>query len=90
MVTGNIDILVITERKLDSSFPNAQFIIDGFSEPYMMDRDRHGGGVLILFIEINLRKCKWLMVSTYHPPSQSDQYYFEYGACWKDLALLNI
>ena len=47
LVTGNIDILVITESKLDSSFPNAQFMIDGFSEPYRMDRNRHGGGALI-------------------------------------------
>ena len=27
----NIDILVLTETKLDSSFPNSQFAIDGFS-----------------------------------------------------------
>ena len=30
-----------------------------------------------MFLEINLRKCKWLLLSTYHPPSQSDKYYFE-------------
>ena len=30
-----------------------------------------------MFIEINLRKCKWLLLGTYHPPSQSDKYYFE-------------
>ena len=26
-----------------------------------------------LFIELNFRKCKWLLLGTYHPPSQSDQ-----------------
>lgn len=99
LVTGNIDILVITESKLDASFPDAQFIIDGYSEPYRLDRNRQGGGVLIyiredipskkltrhvfpndiegLFIEINLRKCKWLLMGSYHPPSQTDQYYFD-------------
>ena len=29
------------------------------------------------FVEMNFRKCKWLLLGTYHPPSQSDQYFFE-------------
>ena len=29
-----------------------------------------------IFIEINLRKTKWLIFGSYHPPSQSDSYYF--------------
>ena len=31
-----------------------------------------------IFIEVNLRKQKWLMLGTYHPPSQSDNYYFDH------------
>ena len=30
-----------------------------------------------IFSELNFRKCKWLLVGTYHPPSQKDQYFFE-------------
>ena len=30
-----------------------------------------------LFIELNFRKYKWLLSGTYHPPSQSDQYFFD-------------
>ena len=30
-----------------------------------------------LFIELNFRKCKWLLSGNYHPPSQSDQYFFD-------------
>ena len=30
-----------------------------------------------VFSEINLIKAKWLFCSCYHPPSQSDQYFFE-------------
>ena len=30
-----------------------------------------------LYIELNFRKSKWLLHGTYHPPSQSDQYYFK-------------
>ena len=29
-----------------------------------------------IFIELNLRKVKWLFFSTHHPPSQSEDYYF--------------
>ena len=29
-----------------------------------------------IFVEVNFRKSKWLLCGTYHPPSQSDQYYF--------------
>ena len=35
------------------------------------------GDVEALFIEVNLRNIKFLLVGTYHPPSQTDQYYFE-------------
>ena len=31
----------------------------------------------MIFVEINLRKSKWLLCGTYHPPSQSDQYHFD-------------
>ena len=47
IIRGKIDILIITETKLDESFPNAQFFMEGYSEPYRMDRDRNGGGILI-------------------------------------------
>ena len=30
-----------------------------------------------IFVEINLRKCKWLLFGTYHRPSQNDNYYFD-------------
>ena len=29
------------------------------------------------FVEIYFRKSKWLLCGTYHPPSQSDQYFFD-------------
>ena len=47
VIGKNLDILTIQETKLDSSFTPQQFIIEGYSEPYRLDRDRDGGGVLI-------------------------------------------
>ena len=49
-VVGNkIDILLISETKLDDTFPLSQFIWEGFTSLYRLDRTRHGGG-LMLFI----------------------------------------
>ena len=38
-VKGNIDILMISETKLDESFPVGQFLIDGYSVPFRFDRN---------------------------------------------------
>ena len=40
---NDIDILMISEIKLDSSFPTGQFHIHGFSESYRFDRNGSGG-----------------------------------------------
>ena len=45
-VQGKHDILDITETKLDSSFPNKQILVDGFSDQYRLDRNIHVGGLL--------------------------------------------
>ena len=29
-----------------------------------------------MFIELNFRKIKWLLLGTYHPPNQNDKYFF--------------
>ena len=44
IIGNNIDILIITETKTDSSFLNSQFMIEGFSMPFRLDRTRFGGG----------------------------------------------
>ena len=56
LVRGKVDILVITENKLDSTFPTSQFLIEGYSEPYRFDRNRNGGGVFIYVREDIPRK----------------------------------
>ena len=47
LIKGNIDILVMSETKIDDSFPMQQFIIEGYVRPYRRDRNKEGGGVLI-------------------------------------------
>ena len=36
-ISRNIDILLISETKVDNSFPLAQLKIDGFSVPFRLD-----------------------------------------------------
>ena len=44
-----MDILMISETKIEESFPLSQLMIDGFSVPYRYDRNVYGGGVLVYF-----------------------------------------
>ena len=48
-IKGNIDVLLVSETKIDDSFPIGNFLIDGFSTPYRLDRNSNGGG-LMLFV----------------------------------------
>ena len=41
-ITGNVDIHMISETKLDNSFPEGQFLIEGYRKPYRIDRNCHG------------------------------------------------
>ena len=38
MIRGRVDILLISETKLDSTFPRPQFFLQGYSEPHRLDR----------------------------------------------------
>ena len=46
-VAGNIDVLMISETKIDESFPVGNLLLPGFSVPYRSDRDSKGGGILL-------------------------------------------
>ena len=46
-IKGNVDVLMISETKIDDSFPVGQFLIEGFCTPYRLDRNSKGGGILL-------------------------------------------
>ena len=50
LVKENVDILLISETKFDSSFPTAQFLDNGFLT-YRRDRNRNGVGMLLYIRE---------------------------------------
>ena len=51
---GNIDILMISETKIDNTFPHSQFLIDGLSRPCRLDRDLIGVGIFYMSVKMFL------------------------------------
>ena len=43
--------MLISETKIDDSFPKGQFLIDGFSALYRLDRNYQGCGLILLVRE---------------------------------------
>ena len=92
-----LDIIMISETKIDESFPVSQFIIEGYSKPFRRDRNSNDGGILMyvrddipckeikthklpddiegMFIEINLRKKKWIIIGGYNHQKESICYF---------------
>ena len=38
---------MISETKVDDSFPDGQFFLDGFGTPFRLDRNGNGGGIML-------------------------------------------
>ena len=54
--TNYLDILLISETKIDESFPLVQFLLDGFSKPYRLDQCTNGGEIL-LYVRDDISFC---------------------------------
>ena len=50
-IKGNDDVFVISETKLDESFPEGQFKIPEFATPFRRDRNKFGGGIMVFVRE---------------------------------------
>ena len=46
-VKGTVNVLIISETKIDDSFPIANFLIHDFGQPYRIDRNSSGGGIML-------------------------------------------
>ena len=47
IIKNKINIFLIFETKLDSSFPSGKIVIKGYSTPLRLDRNQNGGGLLL-------------------------------------------
>ena len=68
-IKGNINVLLIPETKSDDSFSVGNFLMDGFSSPYRVDRDTMGKGILLYVredIPLNLLSIKTKPIDNFH------------------------
>ena len=94
-----VDIIIISETKIDDSFPCNQFRMEGYQEPFRIDRNLYGGGIILfirdgvsckemknpalpskvegIFIELNLRKTKWVLTVGYNPRKENISYFLD-------------
>ena len=52
IIKGKLDIFLISETKIDESFPTSQFSVEGFRKPLRRDR-KIGAGGLLLYVNEN-------------------------------------
>ena len=53
IVANNIDILLISETRLNDSFPNGQFLMNGFQVPFRKDRTDKGRRAFVIYTRTN-------------------------------------
>ena len=64
LISSHNGILSTGETKLDYSFPNAQFLIPNFHQPFRLDISRNSGGLLV-FVRFSIPAR---MLSNYRLP----------------------
>ena len=57
LVSNNIDVLLISETKIDNTFPVSQFCVPGYLVPFKLDPTRNGGGIMLYVKEHILVEC---------------------------------
>ena len=50
-VGNNLDILMVSETKIDDTLPESQFLIEDLPKPFRLDRRTKGGGILLYIRE---------------------------------------
>ena len=55
LIKSKLDVFLVSKTKIDHSFPNQQFSIDGY-KTYRRDRNNFGLGLLLYLIENILRR----------------------------------
>ena len=73
IVQDKLEILMISDTKVDPSFPSSQFAIDGFSSPFRLDRNSSGAGIM-LFVREDIPSE---ILSEYKPNSSVENIFIE-------------
>ena len=81
-IKGNLERLMIHERKLDSTLPSDQLIIEGYGAPVRFDRSGRGGGI-ILYIREDI-PTRLLTTSL---PKNFEGFFVELSLCKKEILM---
>ena len=54
-LSSNVDLLVLSETKIDHSFPKGQFLIKGFGDPFRIYRNVNWGGIVSMWVILLLQ-----------------------------------
>ena len=73
LIENILNVLVVTETKIDESYPTSQLEINGFGTPFMLDRNKHGGGFMI-YVRDHL-PCK--LIPFQNTPDDIEGIFFE-------------
>ena len=49
LIVDKVDMFLVSETKIDESFPTQQFTMPGYSPPFRRDRSKHAGGLHFFF-----------------------------------------
>ena len=86
LIDNNIDICTIAETKLDSSFPDSQFLVPGMKKPFRLDVTSRKGGLLV-FVNNDI-PCKYLR--NFHLPRDTQAIPIEINLNQRKLLVVSI
>ena len=86
LLEKSLDIICISETKLDETFPTAQFAIEGFNKPYSLDITSNSGG-LLFYVKTNLPSK---LIRFYNFPNEIHYILKKLNISTKKYALLSI
>ena len=87
LVKNSLDVLMISETKLDETFPEGQFLMDGFTPPntppYRMNGNTNGGGIALY-----VREDKSRQISFKNNDKDIEHFFVEINLCKKKWLIL--
>ena len=84
LITNNIDVLLLSETKIDENFPLEQFLISGFAKSLRLDRNSRGGGIMLF----NRDNIPFRLLKPGNPPCNTEASFIEINLRKKTWLLL--
>ena len=80
LIKSKIDVCLISETKVDESFPNQQFKINSYKmfPSKVLSLESIPIDTELILLEFTVKNQKWLCVGIYRPPSQKEKYFIDH------------